>query len=389
MTLPPDETRLLTQAGPSQRRVADRYLLGEQIGAGGMAEVFRAHDELLGRDVAIKVFGAHIDAHGPDRVRAEMRTLAGLTHRSLVAVYDAGTDSPSGRPEQAYLVMQLVDGQNLAQALGSGPLAPERVREIGVDVADALAYVHQRGVVHRDIKPANILLDGSGRPYLADFGIAQTLGQQALTATGLTLGTAPYLSPEQVAGKPVGPASDVYALGLVLLEGLTGKREYPGTGAETALARLSRSPQIPPHLPAPWAPLLTAMTSTDPMARPSAAAVAVALDGVVAPSPPTALLPPATALLPPVEPMRATEQMRATTGTPPLRVLPGHSPTRAFPSKLLAGAAVLIVLAVVLAVSLSSRGPGTTSPTLSPVAPGSPGPSRLDADLTRLKQLAG
>jgi serine/threonine protein kinase len=364
-----DPTRLLPQ-----ERVAGRYLLGASLGAGGMAEVFRAHDELLGRDVALKLFGSHVDAHGPDRVRAEMRTLASLNHPGLVTVHDAGTDSPQGGPERAYLVMQLVDGPNLAQALAEGPQPAGQVAALGATVAEALAYVHLREVVHRDVKPANILLDQAGRPYLADFGIAQTLGQQALTATGITLGTAPYLSPEQVAGRPIGPASDVYSLGLVLLEALTGRREYPGSGVETALARLSRPPLVPAQLPAPWVPLLTAMTRTDPADRPSAAAVAAALRGAGNEPPPTLPLGTATRLL--------------STGLTPPRVLPGaeRRPSRRS-LQLLAAAAVLLVVTVALAVS--SSGSGSRTPTVSPPAPGTPGPARLDPDLTRLQQLVG
>jgi serine/threonine protein kinase len=381
-----DATELLPQ-----QWVAGRYLLGERLGAGGMAEVFRAHDELLGRDVAIKVFGAHIDAHGPDRVRAEMRTLASLNHPALVTVHDAGTDSPAGGPERAFLVMQLVDGPNLAQALAAEPHSAAQVAVLGATVAEALAYVHQRAVVHRDIKPANILLDSAGRPYLADFGIAQTLGQESLTATGLTLGTAPYLSPEQVSGQPVGPASDVYALGLVLLEALTGKREYPGSTAETALARLSRPPEVPAHLPAPWVPLLRAMTRTDPADRPSAAAVAAALqasskestqagaDADPQPAPDATRL--LTALSPSPDPITGP-----TTRVPPPRVIPpADRRTSKRTLQLLAAAAAVLLLVVVLAL-ISGRS-GSSRPTISPVAPGTPGPARLDPDLSRLREL--
>jgi serine/threonine protein kinase len=378
-----DATELLPQ-----QWVAGRYLLGERLGAGGMAEVFRAHDELLGRDVAIKVFGAHIDAHGPDRVRAEMRTLASLNHPALVTVHDAGTDSPAGGPERAFLVMQLVDGPNLAQALAAEPHSAAQVAVLGATVAEALAYVHQRAVVHRDIKPANILLDSAGRPYLADFGIAQTLGQESLTATGLTLGTAPYLSPEQVSGQPVGPASDIYALGLVLLEALTGKREYPGSGAETALARLSRPPEVPADLPAPWGPLLHAMTCTDPADRPTAVAVAGALQSGSYQRPTQAVAadpqqsPDATRVLTALSPSTGP-----TTRIPPPRVIPQgdrRSSRRTVPLVAAVAAGLLLVVLLALVAGRS----GSSRPTISPVAPGTPGPARLDADLGRLRELA-
>ena len=233
-----------------------------------MAEVLRARDTLLGRDVAVKVFRDDLDR---DRARAEMQTLAGLDHPRLVQVHDAGT---------GYLVMELVDGPNLAARCGS--LSPDEVASIGADVADGLAYVHARGVVHRDVKPANVLLSPTGAK-LADFGIARIVDSARQTGTGLTVGTAPYLAPEQVTGQPVGPPADVYALGLVLLECLTGRREYDGGAVECALARLHRQPEVP-VLPGPWSPLLRAMTARNPADRPTAAEVAATLRGGAAPA---------------------------------------------------------------------------------------------------------
>ena len=128
------------------------------------------------------------------------------------------------------------------------------MRRIGARLADALAHVHAGGIIHRDLKPANVLLGADGRPRLADFGIARALDGTAVTGTGYVVGTAAYLAPEQVRGEWVGPAADVYALGLVLLEALTGRREYPGALVESATARLHRPPGIPEHLPSPCAP---------------------------------------------------------------------------------------------------------------------------------------
>ncbi len=241
-----------------------------------MAQVRRATDTVLGRDVAVKIFRDDLDDESAARARTEMQTLASLTHPHLVAVHDAGTFE-HGQP---FLVMELVEGPTLAARCVDGPLDPAEVSTIGAELADALAYVHGRGVVHRDVKPANVLISPSGAK-LADFGIARIVDSVGHTSTGLTVGTAPYLSPEQVTGEPVGPPADVYALGLLLLECLTGRREFTGSSVETALARLHRSPVIPATLDAPWPGLLHAMTARQASERPTAAAVAETLRGGV------------------------------------------------------------------------------------------------------------
>ena len=306
--------------------VGGRYELGAVVGSGGMAQVRRATDTVLGREVAVKVFRDDLDEDSAARARAEMQTLAGLTHPNLVAVHDAGTSENS----QPYLVMELVEGPTLAACCMDGSLTADRVAQIGAGLCDALDFVHNRGVVHRDVKPANILLAPSG-VKLADFGIARIVDGARHTGTGLTVGTAPYLSPEQVTGEPVGPPADVYALGLVLLECLTGHREYSGGPVETALARLHRQPEIPDSLPEPWPGLLRAMTARKASHRPSAADVARALRGgtfgladpypteVVAPAgraenPPTRVLGPSTrvarVVAPPTVPRRRPRTAR-------------------------------------------------------------------------------
>ncbi|MCW2543016.1 MAG: serine/threonine protein kinase, partial [Frankiales bacterium] len=204
------------------------------------------------------------------RAADEAKTLARLSHPSLVQVYDAGTDT-SGRP---WVVMEFVDGETLSAALKRGALPLEEVRQIGQAVAEALDHVHAQGLVHRDVKPANILLRQGGGAKLTDFGIARLVDAAKVTSTGLLVGTASYLAPEQVAGEPVGPATDVYALGLLLLEALSGHREYDGPAVEAAMARLHRDPVLPAGLPAVWTSLLSAMTSRNPADRPSAGEVA-------------------------------------------------------------------------------------------------------------------
>lgn len=262
----------MTSTGPpSDGDLLDgRYRLGVMLGSGGVAEVYRAFDERLHRDVAIKLFRGDV-ADQLQRHQDEMRTLARLDHPGLVTVLDAGEDDASHRP---YLVMALVEGPTLAEELRYGALPTDRVAELGIALADALAYVHSQGLIHRDVKPANVLISADGRVHLADFGIARLVDASHVTNAGEVVGTPAYFAPEQVTGEPVGPPADVYALGLVLLECLTGRREYEGAPMEVAMARLNRPPAIPPSLPVPWRDVLGGMTARLPNGRLSAAHVA-------------------------------------------------------------------------------------------------------------------
>jgi eukaryotic-like serine/threonine-protein kinase len=267
--------------------IEGRYRLDELIGRGGSAQVWRAEDLALARPVAVKVFEDVEDGgvQAGARRNVEARLLARLTHPHLVAVYDAG-----GFADNAgigWIVMELVVGRTLRAALTDGPLPSPVVRAIGVQLAGALGYVHGRGAVHRDVKPANILLaesPGGGldsasavEVKLADFGIARVLDETRVTLEGATVGTANYLSPEQVTSSGLSPASDIYSLGLVLLEALTGEATYPGHGVAAALARLHRAPRIPSWLGPTWTSLLSAMTAFDPARRPTAREIVEAL----------------------------------------------------------------------------------------------------------------
>ena len=261
---------------PPVTMLAGRYRIsGHLLGRGALADVWAGIDEAHGRPVAIKMFRPGAQAVDEHRFAREVRTLTGLSHPQLISLYDAG--NADGR---AYLVMRQVCGGTLGTKIRTcGSLPAAAVRRIGGQMASALAYVHARGIVHRDVKPANILLDTSGAAVLADFGIARLTGGTQLTSTGVTVGTAAYLSPEQVRGREVGPAADVYALGLVLLEALTGRREYPGEAIEAAVARLHRGPAVPRDLPYGLSSLLIDMTLDGPTQRPSAEDVAARLGG--------------------------------------------------------------------------------------------------------------
>ncbi|WP_241976013.1 serine/threonine-protein kinase [Cryobacterium algoricola] len=263
--------------------LADRFRIDRLIGTGGMAVVYEATDLALGRTVAVKLFRLDTaDDAGPERQSGEVAVLASLNHFALVTLFDAGTAIVDGTA-RTFIVMELVDGTDLRTRIAAGPLPRSEVATIGADLAEALHYVHERGIIHRDIKPANVLLAPSGFPgraahaKLADFGIARLVDATRLTATGSFLGTAGYLSPEQALGTTIGAPSDVYSLGLVLLECLTGERAYPGTAIESAMARLQRDPEVPVAFGPAWAAVLGGMTQREPGARFSPADAAVRL----------------------------------------------------------------------------------------------------------------
>ena len=268
-----------------------RYRLEELIGRGGTAEVYLGFDELLGRSVAIKLFDLRLtDLNTVVRQRNEMQVLARLTHPNLTAVYDAHIADAAAPPTlpgagRTYLVLELVRGQTLAQRLLRGPLPPGEVAWIGTTLAGVLQAVHAEQLVHRDVKPANILLSDSGQIKLGDFGLARILTAENRLTTGAdVMGTAAYFSPEQARAGVVGPPADIYSLGLVLLEALTGHKEFPGDPVAAAVARLLRDPVIPADLPAPWPTLLPAMTSSDPRERHTAQQVRTALSVIAVPS---------------------------------------------------------------------------------------------------------
>ena len=222
--------------------IAGRYDLQEIVGTGGMSTVYKAHDRLLERTVALKVLHPHYgrDTEHAQRFWQEARAVAQLSHPSIVTVIDRG-DSDGHR----FIVFEYVDGENLKQLSGRcGPLPVRQALELTLQIADGLAFAHAHGLVHRDVKPQNVLVDRDGNAKVTDFGIARSLeAEHGMTLTGTVLGTSDYLSPEQASGKPVTAAADVYSLGVVLFELLTGDVPFPG---ENVVAVAMRHLQEPP-----------------------------------------------------------------------------------------------------------------------------------------------
>jgi eukaryotic-like serine/threonine-protein kinase len=252
----------------------DRYTLIERIATGGMGEVWRGSDQLLGRPVAIKMLAA---MHAGDeqfraRFRAEARYASSLSHSGITRVFDYGEQSPLGGP---YLVMELVDGQPLSEILERyGRLDPNVVLDIVAQAARALDAAHRAGIVHRDIKPGNLLIMADGTTKITDFGIAKANAPDInLTATGIVMGTALYVSPEQATGAPLTGASDVYSLGVVAYECLAGDPPFLAD-QPLAIAIMHKHdpvPPLPPDVPRPVADLVYAMLAKNPEDRPESA----------------------------------------------------------------------------------------------------------------------
>jgi eukaryotic-like serine/threonine-protein kinase len=225
--------------------VADRYELEELIGSGGMSSVYRARDRLLERHVALKILHDHhaADEDFVERFRREARAVAQLSHPNIVTVIDRGQDS--GRQ---FIVFEHVDGQNLKEVVvAAGPLPVRRALELGLQIARGLAFAHAQGLVHRDVKPQNVLLNGNGQAKVTDFGIARSIDVEVgVTQTGTILGTSNYLAPEQANGESVTPQTDVYSLGVVLYELLTG--DVPFTGESFVAVAMKHINEAPPDL---------------------------------------------------------------------------------------------------------------------------------------------
>ena len=262
-------------------RIAQRYLLGERIAVGGMGEVYLATDERLGRQVAVKVLSPAF-AESPDfveRFRREALTAAALSHPNIAQVYDYGVDGASH-----FIVMEYAEGWDLAHLIREhGRLTPSDAVRIAEQVCAALAVAHRAGVVHRDVKPGNVIVRPDGTVKVTDFGIARALGQASITDTGTIMGTAAYVAPEQARGEPTTPASDLYSLGILLFQMLTGAVPFEGdTPVAVAIRHLDEPVPLPSSrvadLPANLDEVVVRATAKAPADRyPDADAMAAAL----------------------------------------------------------------------------------------------------------------
>ncbi|MGH8951156.1 MAG: serine/threonine-protein kinase [Acidimicrobiia bacterium] len=342
--------------------IADRYQPIEQIGTGGMATVWRARDTLLGRLVAVKRLLPHL-ARDPDaaaRFEREARAAAGLSHPGIVTVFDSGEDD-----DGPFIVLELVEGTTLASHLAeTGPLDPGTVTDMVAQVGSALDHAHAMGVIHRDIKPANLILDSEGRVRLADFGIARTVDARAtITESGELVGTITYLAPEILSGDPATPASDVYSLGAVTFELLTGRPPFQADtpAALVEAVRGADPPTLRGVAPDQMASAVSAAMARAPSARPASAGEFAA--GLIG----SATLVMATGM--PPTPAVATQSEEPTvvtstsSGAPPPAGDP--EPTSRVRWSL---AALLLALLALAAAAMSDRPPAGTEDSGGPVA---------------------
>jgi eukaryotic-like serine/threonine-protein kinase len=266
-----------------------RYKLTSRIATGGMGEVWAATDEVLGRKVAVKILRREYAADPTfhERFRAEARHTAALSHSGIAAIFDYSDGAPRGPGDDdhaPYLVMELVDGEPLSAVIArDGALSPDRAFDIIGQAANALQTAHDNGVIHRDVKPGNLLLTPKGAVKITDFGISRATNSAPLTRTGTIMGTAHYISPEQASGRSVTPASDIYSLGVVAYECLSGRRPFAGdTPVRVALAQVREEPPaLDPDVPPEVSDLVMRMLAKDPAGRPpSAGALALEAQSV-------------------------------------------------------------------------------------------------------------
>lgn len=329
----------------ADRLVADRYLLHEQVGRGGMGVVWRADDRKLGRTVAVKE--VHLQPGLPkderdalqERVLREARAAAMIDHAGAVTVYDVAQDGG-----QAYIVMELVEAPTLADVVTSnGPLPPEDVARIGLAVLDTLAAAHASGIVHRDLKPGNVLVSGDS-VKLTDFGIAQIKDDPRLTSTGIVLGSPSYISPEQARGEPVTPDTDLWGLGATLFYGVCGRPPFDRGEPIATLAAVAHDDLEVDPCAGALGPVLVAMLSKDPARRPGVADLRAMLSAVAEGG--SVTLPPAPDATQPLPALDPASPVTTGVATPVTRARRGwwRVPAVLLVLLLAAGAAAVVAL---------------------------------------------
>jgi len=339
-----------------------RYDVGRTLGSGGMGEVFLAHDRVLGRDVALKVLRTQYagDSEFAERFKREARSAASLSHPNIVQVYDRG-ETEAG---SSYIAMEYVPGGTLKEKIvGDGPLGAREAAALGAQVAEALGAAHERGMVHRDIKPQNVLLTDRGDAKVADFGIARAGSSVTISRTGSVMGTAGYMSPEQALGEPATPKSDLYSLGVVLFEALTGELPYTADNPIVVSMKHVNEPVCPPREIDPTVPegmnaLVTRLMAKDPEDRyASAEELADDLWNISRGREPTAAPGAAAPTLPQRAPVAASSPTRR---VPAARPSPVRRRRRRIPWFLILVAAILFFLGT-LGILRSVTGPNSAN----------------------------
>jgi serine/threonine protein kinase len=382
--------------------VGGRYRLGRRLGFGGMGEVFAAHDLRLDREVALKLLRADLAEQDGmrERVVAEARLAARLAHPHIVGVLDTGEQD--GRP---FVVMERLSGRTLRDELADGPMPPERVRDVGLQVLRALAAAHELGIVHRDVKPGNILDAGVGTWKVADFGIAKWVhADETLTGTGELLGSPSYLAPERIDGQQAGPASDLYAVGVLLYEALCDRKPFEGDDPFALATAIREGAYEPPTSVLPDAdPGIVAVIERamqlDPAERyENAEVMAAALLGEDAPEPDdvtATIAAPVTTPLPPADGEPTSERDGSETVPVPRVEQTARFPYQAPAPKperprgrpktalIVAGAVLALLLITIFAIVAFT---GSSTPPPDPGAGASSLPAPLDEALTRLEE---